>query len=262
MRLRREIRFSVGSVAEPVVANSWAGWPAAAGLQPFAVLSATVAGRPDPQTGYLCDIRDLDRLLRERSVRLVERLHTERSTAPVCGERLIRAIADDLAGRAPPGTEWVCCRLQLTPFLSYETGGDHVIRMTQCFEFAAAHRLHCPQLSEARNREIFGKCNNPNGHGHNYILEVTLAGRPDPATGLLVPIQHFEQVVRQRVLDRLDHKHLNLDCPEFADLNPSVENIARVIWTMLDGRFEPARLAGVRVWETAKTCAEYDGSAD
>ncbi|NLU22175.1 MAG: 6-carboxytetrahydropterin synthase [Phycisphaerae bacterium] len=132
--------------------------------------------------------------------------------------------------------------------------------MTQSFEFAAAHRLHCADMSEARNYEIFGKCNNPNGHGHNYQLEVTVAGRPDPATGHVIPLRQMEEIVNERVINRFDHKHLNQDCPEFRTLNPSVENITRVIWGLLEGQFGAARLARVRVWETAKTYAEYEGS--
>lgn len=259
MHLTREIRFSVGSPGGGAVTNSWAGWPSAAGLQPYLILRATVEGAPDPRTGYLCNIRDIDRLLRERTIPLVERLALRAAPRPVTGEQLVTAIAADLAGRAPPATRWIRWKLRLTPFLVYETGEDAVVRITQSFEFAAAHRLHCPGLSAEQNRDIFGKCNNPNGHGHNYQVEVTIAGEPDPQSGMLIPIPRFEQIVKERVIDRLDHRHLNEDCPEFAELNPSVENITRVIWGMLADHFAPARLARVRVWETPKTHAEYEG---
>ncbi|MBU0639877.1 MAG: 6-carboxytetrahydropterin synthase [Planctomycetes bacterium] len=135
-----------------------------------------------------------------------------------------------------------------------------MILLTQQFEFSAAHRLHCAALSEADNQRTFGKCNNANGHGHNYLLEVTLVGEPDAQTGAVLPLPAFEQVVKERVIDRLDHQHLNQDTAEFRTLNPSVENIARVIWGLLSNHVAPARLHAVRVWETPKTWAEYSGA--
>jgi 6-pyruvoyltetrahydropterin/6-carboxytetrahydropterin synthase len=134
-----------------------------------------------------------------------------------------------------------------------------MIQVTESFEFSAAHRLYCDELSDEENRRIFGKCSNPNGHGHNYVLEVTVSGRPDDTTGCVVELPHFRRMVRERVIDSFDHKHLNLDCVEFKSLNPSVENIARVIWDRLHDAFEHCRLAGIRVWETPRTFAEYSG---
>ena len=134
-----------------------------------------------------------------------------------------------------------------------------MISVTQLFEFAAAHRLYCPQLTEAENRRAFGKCTNPRGHGHNYLLEVTIEGEPDARTGQVISLSDLEQVVRTQVIELFDHKNLNEDCAEFQTLNPSVENIARVVWSKLVGCFSPARLARVRVYETARTSAEYDG---
>ncbi len=259
MKLMREIRFSVGSPLTGPVSNSWGGWPAAVGIQPYLTLRAIVSGEPDARTGYLCNIKVIDGLLRERSVPLINKL-----AAHASGERLLWAVAEDLLPYAPPGTSWHHWELGTTPLLSYqlESGAMDMIYMTQSFEFCASHRLHCPSLSESENREIFGKCNNPNGHGHNYEVEVTLAGEIDRVTGVLMPVSDMEQVVKQRITDRFDHKYLNEDCPEFKDLNPSVEHIARVIWNLLDNQFNPARLHNIRVWETPKTCAEYRGSED
>ena len=134
-----------------------------------------------------------------------------------------------------------------------------MLSVTQSFEFAAAHRLHCPNMSAEENRAYFGKCNNANGHAHNYVLEVTITGRPEQFSPRLLPTVHFEQTVRAQVIERFDHKHLNEDCPEFRDMNPSVENLARTIWGLLESHIAPAHLVKVRVWETPKTYAEYDG---
>ncbi len=128
-----------------------------------------------------------------------------------------------------------------------------MIRMAQRFEFSAAHRLHNPSLSAEKNRELFGKCNNPNGHGHNYELEVTICG-PIGADGRIIPLQKLHDIINRRVIDRMDHRHLNVELPEFAEVNPTVENIAAVIFDSLAGEFTaPVRLARVRLWETPKT---------
>jgi 6-pyruvoyltetrahydropterin/6-carboxytetrahydropterin synthase len=131
-------------------------------------------------------------------------------------------------------------------------------RLSQKFEFSASHRLHNPKLNDEENRKTFGKCNNPNGHGHNYELQVTLKGKPS-TSGLLVDVPAFERVVKEYVIDKLDHKNLNLDVPEFKEFIPTVENIAMVIFRMLKSRFTGigAELASVTVWETPKTWCEY-----
>jgi 6-pyruvoyltetrahydropterin/6-carboxytetrahydropterin synthase len=130
------------------------------------------------------------------------------------------------------------------------------------FEFSASHRLHNPALSEEENRRTFGKCNNPYGHGHNYQLQVTLAGVAD-GNGLLVDVPAFERIVKEAVVDRFDHKNLNVEVGEFEGVIPSVENIARVIYGLLKGRFgaQGVKLASVTVWETPKTWCEYSEEA-
>lgn len=122
-----------------------------------------------------------------------------------------------------------------------------MVRFSHRFEFSAAHRLHNPALDAAANAQMFGKCNNPNGHGHNYELEVTLRGETS--------IAHLEETVSSVVLKRFDHRFLNLDVPEFANVNPTVENIARTIYQLLKPQLEA--LAAVTVWETPKTSCEY-----
>ena len=133
-----------------------------------------------------------------------------------------------------------------------------MIRLSEKFEFSATHRLHNPAVSEEENRRIFGKCNNPHGHGHNYELQVTLRGEPD-AGGLLIDIPQFERIVASTVIARFDHKNLNVELPEFRELIPTVENIAMTIYRLLKPAFagERAKLAAVTVWETPKTWCEY-----
>ncbi len=267
VRLTREVRFSVDrdwaghiEFSRPVT-NSWAGWPSAVGLVPYLRLRVTVSGRPDPRTGYLCNISVLDRLLREHAIPHAAG-ELRRRGWHLSAEQLLAAVWPAIGPRVPPGATLESLELLATPFLRYEIRREDpaMVLMTQQFEFSAAHRLHCDELSAEENRRIFGKCNNPSGHGHNYVLEVTVAGRPDGQTGAVLPLPRFEQLVRERVVDVLDHTHLNVDTPQFREMNPSVENIARVIWGMLDGAIPaPARLHAVRVYETPKTWAEYAG---
>ncbi len=251
MRLMREIRLSA---LEPQgqMHNSWAGWPESWRIAPYITLQAVVDGQPNLETGYLCDIRQIDKALRAAAM----------AALPEAGgglfERAVRDIWGVVCTQDFDGAMLAQLRLIATPFLSYtiDREGPDMIAMTQSFEFSAAHRLYCKNLSDAANVEVFGKCSNPNGHGHNYRIDVTVAATPNATTGLVVELSVFEALVKELVIDRFDHKNLNLDCPEFAELNPSVENIAQVIWDKLDGQFTPAVLNRVRVWETPKTYAE------
>ena len=266
IRLMREVRFSVdrdwaGHVefSRPVT-NSWAGWPSAVGIVPYLRLRATVVGEPDRVTGYLCNITVIDDLLRRHAIPFAADALREHSWH-MPAEHLLEHIWERVLPETPSGTALAELELCVTPCLRYaiQRESPAMILLTQQFEFAASHRLHVPQLSDDENRRTFGKCNNPRGHGHNYLVEVTVAGLPDAKTGAVLPLPRFEQLVRERVVDRLDHRHLNEDTAEFRDVNPTVENIARVIWSLLADQFAPAHLHRVRVWETAKTCAEYAG---
>lgn len=235
MRIMREVRFA-----------------------PYLVLRAVVSGPVDPQTGYVVNVSLIDRVLRETAVPMLRRRLAELDSQSLRPAGLMRRLWTAAAGRL---NDFTLKELQLhaTPHLRFaiDVGDLSMVTVTRSFEFSAAHRLYVPDLSDEENRRIFGKCRNE--HGHNYVLEVTLAGEPDSAGGTIVDMPAFEGVVTERVIDRFDHKHLNADCAEFANLNPTVENIARVIWGLLTSAFDRCRLHAVRVWETPKTFAEYRG---
>jgi 6-pyruvoyltetrahydropterin/6-carboxytetrahydropterin synthase len=124
--------------------------------------------------------------------------------------------------------------------------------------FSASHRLHTDALSVDENRAAFGKCNNPHGHGHNYVVEVLVGGEVDPETGMVVNLTVVDDAVRTRVLERFDHTHLNLD-PMFVNRVPTTENLCRTIFQLLDGAFVPAKLECVRVEETENNFFECYG---
>jgi 6-pyruvoyltetrahydropterin/6-carboxytetrahydropterin synthase len=124
--------------------------------------------------------------------------------------------------------------------------------------FNAAHRLHNPALSADENRAIFGPCNNPNYHGHNYELDVSVEGEIDPKTGYVADLGEVKRIVEDLVLQHLDHKNLSVDVPAFRNLNPSTENLVVVIWGMLEGRL-PGELKRLILWETPRNYVSYEG---
>lgn len=123
--------------------------------------------------------------------------------------------------------------------------------------FNAAHRLHNPKWSDEKNREVFGLCNNPNYHGHNYELEVKVSGPIDPNTGMVIDLGWLAKLIREQIENRFDHKNLNLDTEEFKDLIPTAENICVVIWGILREHIPSTHSLTVRLYETARNYVEY-----
>jgi 6-pyruvoyltetrahydropterin/6-carboxytetrahydropterin synthase len=123
--------------------------------------------------------------------------------------------------------------------------------------FNAAHRLFVPAWDDLKNKEVFGKCSNPNFHGHNYELEVRVAGVPDPQTGYVIDLKILSDIIREYVLEIFDHKNLNLDTVYFRNLNPTAENIVKVIYDILRPRIEPTLDLQVRLYETERNFVEY-----
>ena len=133
--------------------------------------------------------------------------------------------------------------------------------LTRRYLFSASHRLHCDELSEAQNHEVYGKCNNPYGHGHNYALEVTVSGQVDAKTGMVCNLVELDETVRQEILERFDHVNLNRSA-EFTAAVPTTENLSEVIFQILKRSFHAAHLEKVRLEETAKNSFEYCGSSN
>ncbi|MFC4401662.1 6-carboxytetrahydropterin synthase [Gracilibacillus xinjiangensis] len=151
-------------------------------------------------------------------------------------------------------------KLYENPYLCSEKGDGKMISLTRKYHFSAAHRLHSEKLSEEENKELFGKCNNPYGHGHNYYLEVTVKGEPDPVTGMIVHLSHLDEVVESIILNKFDHKHMNLDMDDFTGLNPTSEIVTKVIYDNLFAHIP--NLHKIGLWETEKNYFEYLGSGE
>lgn len=123
--------------------------------------------------------------------------------------------------------------------------------------FNAAHRLHNPEWSDEKNQRVFGLCNNPNYHGHNYTLVVKVTGEVDPETGYVIDIKTLKDTVRKEITNRFDHKNLNLDVTEFKNLNPTAENIAVVIWNILRKKIDDKLALKITLYETERNFVEY-----
>lgn len=267
MYLRRRAQFSAGFLQPPP------GEPGEGGHN--YVCELTVGGRIDPHTGMVINIKDVDAVLKSRVVsalggRLLDRDVPAFRDTPPTPENLVRWLWGQCAPALPPEGPLARLALWATPthwaeLSRPDTPGDApMLTVTRAYDFSASHRLHARGLSDAENAEVFGKCNWANGHGHNYEVEVTLAGEPDAVTGRLVCPALLDRVMEEEVLKPFDHRHLNLDAPEFRDLNPTSENLTRVIWDKLARRLAgealpSARLHKVAVRETARNYFEYYG---
>lgn len=126
--------------------------------------------------------------------------------------------------------------------------------------FSASHRLYNPAFSDAKNAEMFDKCSNPNGHGHNYILEVTVAGELNKDSGYVVDLKDLKQIIRKEVIEKVDHKHLNHDVDFLKGVIPTAENIAKAFWDILQNKIHAGKLYSIRVRETENNSVEYKGA--
>lgn len=135
-----------------------------------------------------------------------------------------------------------------------------VVTATRVLRFNAAHRIHNPELSDAENRELYGKCNNPNGHGHNYRLEVSVRGPVNERTGYVMDLGVLKRIVEDEIVDQVDHRNLNVDVQFMRGINPTAENIVVACWQLLAPRVAPAMLTKLRLWETENNYVEYEGS--
>jgi 6-pyruvoyltetrahydropterin/6-carboxytetrahydropterin synthase len=223
------------------------------GVGAFYELEVSCRGEPDPRTAAV----------RGQAVSMIEQAMRQWMTGT---RRSAGAVLAEILGALQPrlGHAVASVRWWLSPYhwLLVETSNMDRVLISQQFEFAAAHRLHCPDLSDEENRSIFGQCNNPSGHGHNYKLEAVVSV-PLTDDGGPLGFARIEQLVDEHVIRRFDHKHLNLDTEEFARLIPSVEHIARICHETLEGPVAEAggRLERVTVWETDKTACTYPASA-
>ena len=134
-----------------------------------------------------------------------------------------------------------------------------MVYVTRKAQFSASHRLYNPSWPNAKNSEVFGKCNNPNGHGHNYDIEVTVAGPLPPDTGMVIDLKRLADIIEAEIIDRVDHKHLNLDVDFLHGIIPTAENMAMAFWKILEPKITDGKLFAIRLHESGNNSVEYRG---
>ena len=282
VELTRAVRFCINPDDRPWGAgdNTFAAYPSFRGLGRYYELDVSCRGEVNPDTGYFLNIKQIDQAVRSGVVPMIEQACRERPSI-FAGALLPGIVAelDKRLGHEANGKARVAkVRWRLTPYHSVEmhAADTQTVLLRQQFEFAASHRLHSAGLSDTENRAMFGKCNNPSGHGHNYRVEPCVELRlAEPGDNPALSLADIERLVNQTLIERYDHKHLNVDTPEFAceviapapggtkGVNPSVENIARECFQRLSTAIAAAapngdaKLRNVTVWETDKTSCTF-----
>ena len=263
-KLTRHVRFSINPFLsqDNEGSNSFVSKPAGEGLSIFFELSVELAGEVEPATGFVVNVANIDKDVREHVVpifaeRIKQNFHQAKHIRFYEIAELLGAAWDRLADKF--GTARLSkLTLKLNPFRKIDVDLKDLDMVYFCekFEFAATHKLWNSDFSEEQNFEVFGKCANPTGHGHNYIVEVTIKM---PARENDFRIGDFERIVDDELIKLIDHRNLNADIDQFSKTNPTVENIATFAWNKLAGKFHEATLHCVTVWETDKTYCSYYG---
>ena len=212
----------------------------------------TLGGQTNPESGLLINVRDIKAVFRNALIE--QKVHVKNALE-------IFSWARQLIEQKLSDFQLVQLQLEIIDqmTLSWNKGNPEMLELTTQYTLAASHRLWNPAWSDEKNLDAYDKCSNRRGHGHNYRVEITLRGKPEPDSGQIMNPARRDEIIHRELIEPFDHKNLNEDTPEFSELIPTVENIARVFWDRLDGKFFPAELARVAVWETEKTCAEYFG---
>lgn len=263
-RLTRAVRFSVNPFLsdEPEGANSFVSRPTGEGLAIFLELFVELAGDVEPDTGFIVNVTDIDKNVRLHAVPVfVERIKENFRKAEHVTFLTIAEILSstwnklyDKFGEARLSK--LSLKLNPSRIVAIDSKDIKMVYFSEKFEFAATHTLWNEDFSKEKNLEVFGKCANPTGHGHNYIIEVTIK---EPTGGDTFRISDFESIVDNELIRIVDHKNLNLDVEQFGKTNPTVENITIFAWNRLFGKFGDALLHCVTVWENDKTCCSYYG---
>jgi len=261
--LAREVRFWIDPLAADMRRgnNSYSGIPDIEGLGLFLSLWVALTGKLEEKTAFVMNVVDIDKIVRENIVGIFSQFISGRFAAgravyisQLCA--MLQRAWKVLEGCLDSRIEVVSLRLQLSPFrsITIESGDSKMFYFAEKFEFCATHKLWNEQFTPEKNVELFGKCANKAGHGHNYIVEVTVEAQTEDC----FCIGEYERIVKQEFVNILDHKNLNVDVDYFKKHNPTVENIAKFGFQQLKGKFaDNIRLSKVTVWESDRMYCSY-----
>ncbi|MDD5135078.1 MAG: 6-carboxytetrahydropterin synthase [Phycisphaerae bacterium] len=262
-KLARQIRFAVDpfAAAGQVGANSYYAKPGADTLALYFALWVELIGRIDADTGFVVNVTDIDRIVRAKAVNIFEEFVKDKFV-------LKEQITFEQIGQLL-STIWIAIENEFTPAkinnltvelaparkLGIKERDGNMLYFSEKFDFAASHTLWNKKFSNEQNYDTFGKCANPTGHGHNYIIEVTIKQSRD--SNGAVKAGEFETAVQKHFISIVDHKNLNADIEHFATVNPTVENIAEFAFNCLAGKFDSAKLDSVTVWESDRAFCSF-----
>jgi 6-pyruvoyltetrahydropterin/6-carboxytetrahydropterin synthase len=269
-KLARQVRFAINPFGDSIEygANSYCAKPTADGLALFFALWVELKDSVNPDTGFVVNVSDIDRIVRDKAVgifddfiknkfKLKEQISFEQIGQLL--SRVWKIIEKEFASAQIDSLS-----VELTPArkLAIKENGGNMLYFSEKFEFAASHTLWNDKFSDQENEKVFGKCANRAGHGHNYIVEVTVKKPPE---GAPLKAGDFESIVEKEFIRLVDHKNLNADVEYFKKINPTVENIAEFAFKNLVGKLKPLQSAGgcltvldcVTVWENDRTFCCY-----
>lgn len=266
MKMTRKISFSSGhrywldQLSEKENSELFGVWGSRFNHGHNYVLDVEVEGQIQSENGMIVNIKDVDAVLKKHLLPQFanksindEIAHFKTQTS--CVENILHFIWSEINRIGLPAEcKLTALKLEETPLFYGEYDGMKTT-LTRIYEFAASHRLDTPALSLEDNLRLYSKCNNPAGHGHNYVLEVTISGQPDPKTGFICSLEDLDESVEKEILDRYDHKNLDVDVPELSGMITTSENVSQMIFQKLESKV-PGTLERVRLHETARNIFE------
>jgi len=265
-RLTRDVRFSINPFLpeQEQGFNAFASCPTGRGFALFFELAVELYGPVDKHTGFVVNVTEIDCHVRARVVPLfVERIQAcygnARHVSLTSLVDVLRAAKDALAHRfAPASVNALGLKLNRYKKIRIRAEDCTMVFYSEKFEFSATHKLWNDSFSEQQNYRTFGKCASPSGHGHNYLMEISI--KTD--TGQALDVVDFERTVSERLISVLDHKNLNVDVAHFARVIPTMENIAEFAWNQLADDFDRVQLHCITVWESDRTSCSYFGPTE
>lgn len=223
-------------------------------------VEVTITGPVNPATGMVTNIQTIKSFLRE----VLEEVDHKNLNLDIPYFKTLLPTTENLSrylwGKLEAKLPHLLVRIRLHEDENVWVEYTGVVQLGRSYRFSSAHRLHSPELSEKANAELYGKCNNPNGHGHNYVLQVIVEGKPDSKTGQLAGLHRLDEFVREQILEPWDHHYLNEDVPDFKGVITSGENILKVVWSKLNDNLPEGKLVALKLGETSNAFFEYYGN--